>query len=166
MITTLPTHRGTIITVCNYDQYQHPERTADALTIKPKTRKRRTGDAPIYNDKETNEPNETKDTPAMPAWFNLLLWAAFKEMRVAKKDPLTPMAEDLMMRRIELLRQQGHDPTAVIEQSIRNGWKDVYPLKGDQNARPSITKPSTVDILREGTARARAAREQGGPGPA
>ncbi|WP_088255615.1 hypothetical protein [Fimbriiglobus ruber] len=166
MIATLATHRGTIITICNYDEYQSPENTADALKAKPKTRKRRTGDAPIYNDKETNEMNTTKEAlgPLAPVWFDPLLWAAFQEMRVSKKDPLTPKAEELMIRRLDLLRQQGHDPTAVIEQSIRNGWKDVYPLKGDQNAKHPTGKPSTVDILREGTARARAAREQGSSG--
>jgi hypothetical protein len=164
MIETLPTHRGTIITICNYDQYQPSENAADAPEPKQATRGRRTNDAPIYKDKEIKETNIPR-RPRLPDWLDLVLWDAFKEMRKGKKDPLTPKAEELVLRRLELLSRQ-HDPAAILEQSIRNGWKDVYPLKGDDHARRADAKKSTIDILMEGTERARAAREQGGSGEA
>lgn len=60
------------------------------------------------------------------------IWTAFRKHRNKIKGPMTDHAEKLMLRKLESLWNDGHDPTMVIEQSIRKGWKDVFPLKGDQ----------------------------------
>lgn len=51
MIDVLPTRDATIITICNYNDYQFRRRTGDAQTDEPATDSRRTGDA---NKKELN----------------------------------------------------------------------------------------------------------------
>ena len=65
MIEALPTHRGTLVTICNYEQYQHFQNTADAPKATQPAHKPRAGDAP-YKDKKTKEGNKT-NTPPAPA---------------------------------------------------------------------------------------------------
>jgi hypothetical protein len=61
---------------------------------------------------------------------------AFRDHRVKIKAPMTPRAEELMIGKLEAInREHGHDPTAVLEQSIYNGWRGVFPLKGEDNGR-------------------------------
>lgn len=60
---------------------------------------------------------------------------AFRDHRVKIKAPMTPRAEELMIGKLEgIYREHGHDPTAVIDQSILNGWRGVFPLKNEQEA--------------------------------
>lgn len=152
MITTLPTHRGTIITICKYDQYQCIEETADARTDTRTARQRRTRDA-LYKDNETKETNERKERKkgvALPDWIGSDLWEAFREVRRGKKAAMTVRAEELILRELQRLKEQGHDPTAVVEQSIRSGWKDVYPVKPDWGighpAKPTKQQYSMTEI--------------------
>lgn len=58
------------------------------------------------------------------------VWRDFKLHRVKLKAPMTDRAESLMLRELEKLHGQGHDPTAVLEQSIERGWKGVFEIKG------------------------------------
>ncbi len=61
-------------------------------------------------------------------------WAAFAEHRVKLKAPLTARAGTMI--RNELLKiheEHGHDPNAVLRQSVVRGWKGVFPLKDDGN---------------------------------
>ena len=69
-------------------------------------------------------------------------WAGFVEMREAKgkRCPFTPRAAKMIVRALLKLRDDGHDPNASLDQSVRNGWSDVYeekkraPLNGFGNA--------------------------------
>lgn len=57
---------------------------------------------------------------------------AFREHRLKLKAPLTQRAEELLIKKLEAIHaEHGHDPTAVLEQSIERGWKGVFELKGD-----------------------------------
>jgi hypothetical protein len=59
-------------------------------------------------------------------------WRDFTEHRIEIKAPLTARAETLI--RNELIRiheAHGHDPNAVLRQTVMNRWKGVFPLKGD-----------------------------------
>lgn len=61
-------------------------------------------------------------------------WADFREHRGKLGAPMTDRAEREIIKRLEAIqREHGHDPVMVLEQSIRRGWKDVFPLKGDSN---------------------------------
>jgi hypothetical protein len=64
-----------------------------------------------------------------PSFIDPEAWAAFHEMRRKIKAPLTPYAERLILRELVRLKSSGEDPQACLDQSIRNGWRDVFPLR-------------------------------------
>ena len=73
-------------------------------------------------------------------WIDPESWAAFVDMRKRIKAPLTPYAEKLIARELVRLKVAGHDPQACLDQSIMNGWRDVFPLRDKgivQTAAPS-----------------------------
>ena len=60
--------------------------------------------------------------------------SSFREHRRKIKAPMTKRAEELIVRKLEEIhREHGHDPTKVMEQSILNGWRGVFPIKGAGN---------------------------------
>jgi hypothetical protein len=61
------------------------------------------------------------------------IWRAFREHRIKLKAPMAGKAEALALKKLEQLWNQGHDPTAVIEQSMMEGWKGLFELKGNRN---------------------------------
>jgi hypothetical protein len=65
-------------------------------------------------------------------------------MRNKIKKPLTENACKLIFRELDKIKNQhGHDPNDVLEQSIRNDWQDVYPLKnkGGNNNQKTAVQP-------------------------
>lgn len=61
---------------------------------------------------------------------------AFRAHRQRLRKPMTPRAEELIVITLERIhREHGHDPTAVLDQSIMHGWTGVFPLKDEQNGR-------------------------------
>lgn len=79
----------------------------------------------------TKDPNtDPKRNKTYPDWLDMGLWREFKKMRTKiKKAPLTARAEELALKELAKLREQGHDPGKVIEQSILNCWKGLFPLR-------------------------------------
>lgn len=82
-------------------------------------------------------PIETKKRPQaalssvvqLPEWIVPECWRGFVEAR--SRYPLTPHAAKLMLAALEELRDSGEDPNACLDQSARNGWRDVFPVKRD-----------------------------------
>jgi len=60
-----------------------------------------------------------------------VVWAGFVEMRAKLRKPLTKRASELMLERLADFKRQGQDVVAIVEQSVRNGWLDVYAVKAD-----------------------------------
>jgi hypothetical protein len=159
----LDTRHGYLhVTICNYEQYQSPN-DADATLTRHEHDSGATRTS-TNQKKEKKEKNREPLTP-LPDWLPLDAWNAYLEVRQKLRAPNTANATSLLLVKLTTLRSEGHDPKTVIEQSIERGWRSFFQPKGDHNARPTGTRPSTIDIIRQGTARARAAREHGGPGP-
>jgi hypothetical protein len=76
----------------------------------------------------------------IPAWISPESWDAFVEMRKKIKAPLTIYAGNLIIRELVKLKSSGEDPQACLDQSIRNGWRDVFPLR-DKALRVSTVAP-------------------------
>ena len=80
----------------------------------------------------TRTATKSKDVPpaaALPEWLPLEDWHGYLAMRKAIKKPATEYAQKLVLKRLDELRQTGHDPALVLQTSIRSNWQDVYPLK-------------------------------------
>lgn len=69
----------------------------------------------------------------LPDWIPHIPWEAYVEMRKRKGKAPTPFALELVAKKLYGFQQQGHDPGAVLEQSIRSGWTDVYPVRDGGN---------------------------------
>jgi hypothetical protein len=63
------------------------------------------------------------------------VWRDFKEHRAKIKAPMTERAERGILKKLEELHGKGHDPTEVLDQSIVKGWRDVFEVKGKDNAK-------------------------------
>jgi uncharacterized protein YdaU (DUF1376 family) len=66
---------------------------------------------------------------AAPEWIPSESWIAFEQMRTKARKPMTDRARELIVKELESLQSKGFDPVAVLDQSIRNNWQDVFPLK-------------------------------------
>lgn len=53
-------------------------------------------------------------------------WKAFEEHRVRLRKPMTDRARTLILRELEKI---GGDPNPILDQSIRRGWLDVFPVR-------------------------------------
>lgn len=58
----------------------------------------------------------------------------FLEDRRERRRPVTKRALKLLLKELEKLKVNGNDPTAVVEQSIMNGWQGVFKLKTEHES--------------------------------
>lgn len=78
-------------------------------------------------------PSESKGVApklALPPWLEPDAWQAWHAFRNSRKG-WTAHARTLSLRKLTELHTQGHDPRAVIEQSIERGWTGLFPLRED-----------------------------------
>ena len=107
------------------------------------TRKQKATQLQLQKHKEESKP-KAASAFAIPDWIPQEEWQAFEEMRRKIRKPMTDKARSLIVTSLYTLRSHGHSPKQVLEQSIRNGWQDVYELKGDlhgTNGQNHQTKP-------------------------
>lgn len=69
-------------------------------------------------------------TVELPDWIDREAWDGFAAMRRRERHPLTDRAAKLIVRELTKFREEGLDPNAVLDQSTRNGWRDVFRPKG------------------------------------
>jgi hypothetical protein len=86
---------------------------------------------------ETEE--STGSAFAPPEWIPKAVWQGFEAMRTKIRKPMTDRARKLIVGELEKLRDRGEDPIAVLEQSERNSWQDVFPLKAKNGATPDYS---------------------------
>jgi hypothetical protein len=72
----------------------------------------------------------------LPDWLSQEDWKAWVTYRLECKQKFTDKAAALSLRELAKLQARGHDPVAVIEQSILNGWKGLFPIR--QTAGPPL----------------------------
>jgi phage replication O-like protein O len=88
------------------------------------------------------EEKEIRAELEIPSWISSECFESFKEMRKKIKKPMTKRAEELVIKELGKLKEKGSDPNEVLEQSIRNDWQDVYPIKekgnGNQKTRSAV----------------------------
>lgn len=65
----------------------------------------------------------------LPDWLNADDWNDFVAHRKEIKKPLTDTAKRRMLMKLYRMKEAGENISAVIEQSIVNGWQDAWPAK-------------------------------------
>ena len=81
----------------------------------------------------------TPEDVTVPDWVPAVSWRAFVQHRKDIRKPLTANAADLAIAELEKLKAQGHEPAAVINQSIVSRWAGLFPLKGASHVKPAGT---------------------------
>jgi hypothetical protein len=81
---------------------------------------------------ETIEKQKGGKPPALtlPDWLPATAWDDWHAFRNSRKG-WTTKARELSLATLTKLHAKGHDPTAVIEQSIERGWTGLFEIKTD-----------------------------------
>ena len=93
-----------------------------------------------------NKENKTKETIDYPEWLDLPLWREFKNMRVRIKKPMTPYAEKRALNKLKKIMDEGYFQADILNRSIDNGWKGLFPPKDKQ---PVSTEDQKIIQLQE-----------------
>ncbi len=95
-------------------------------------------------DKSPSTPGE-RDAPAvtLPDWLALADWEAFVEHRKRLKAPMSDDAQVRAIAQLSRFRDNGHDPSAVIDQSIVSSWKGLFELKRRES--PKLNKQAELE---------------------
>jgi len=144
-ITTKATNRYTIITVVNWSTYQNNpdnaneqnnEQTNEQLTSSQRTGNEQVTTNKNYKNYKNRKKKETDHVVfILPEWVPIQEWEAFVEMREGMKVPFTDHAKSLIVAELEKLANMGQAPADVLNQSVANGWRGVFPLKQQENKK-------------------------------
>lgn len=93
----------------------------------------------------------------LPPWVPPAAWADWCAFRKRKSGKgWTQRGAELSLADLGKLHAQGHDPRAVIEQSIANGWAGLFPMRvqgGFRQAPPTEgRRAASMRLFREGFA--------------
>ena len=84
----------------------------------------------------------------LPDWMPTEAWSGFLAMRTKIRKPPTDRARELLIAKLDAMRQGGHDIAAELDQSTVNGWQDLFPLKADHRAQrpaPKVENFASID---------------------
>jgi uncharacterized protein YdaU (DUF1376 family) len=117
------------------------------------------------------KPKESKNPPLppegveIPEWLPEGVWRNFLNHRGKK---FKPEAQRLALGKLERWKQQGHDPTEIINNSIMNGWKGLFEPKekSNENASRKPTKSAETSAALAAKANELIARYGGEDPPA
>ena len=86
----------------------------------------------------------TEENPVkIPEWLDPKDWNDYVEHRREISSPMSPSAQKKILAELERLRTEGNDPVRVIDQSIINRWKGLFPIKGSNGSKASPVPSST-----------------------
>jgi hypothetical protein len=92
-------------------------------------------------DKERLRENKVKDIiDPLPDWLPPTVWDGFREARKKLKKPMTAGAEKLLIAKLAGMKERGHDPVAVVEESVMRGWQGLFEPK-DPPKKPTPKGP-------------------------
>ena len=112
-------------------------------------RKRRVGrKTNTPREKKAKKPAKKKAAPSIEIPDELRKpWDGFSQMRKAKHKPMTARAEQMIYKK--LMELAGGDIALaglILDESTRNGWTDVYALKGERPKQKVFTSDASYDI--------------------
>lgn len=104
----------------------------------------RTPKNPHNNPKEPKARAPKRRRLDLPPWLPADAWTDWVAYRRSQKG-WTDKAAELSLRELGKLADAGHDPRKVIEQSIRNGWRGLFPSR--DGGAPRVGRASQADTI-------------------
>jgi uncharacterized protein YdaU (DUF1376 family) len=86
----------------------------------------------------------------LPPWLPEKEWNEYLKMRARIRRPATDFAIEILIRKLERFRKEGHDPTVVLRQSIENAWQGLFEPRQSGNKpahRPRTTGSATENMM-------------------
>lgn len=80
----------------------------------------------------------------LPSWIPREAWDEYEIMRKKIRKPMTDKARTLAIAELENLRNAGHDPEMVLNQSVLNSWQGLFPLRDRPKSLESATGARSV----------------------
>jgi uncharacterized protein YdaU (DUF1376 family) len=93
------------------------------------------------NQQEQKQKGGKPPALTLPDWLPESAWADWHAFRNQRKG-WTHKARELSLATLTKLRTKGHDPTAVIEQSIERGWTGLFEPKNESGNIHAISSTS------------------------
>jgi hypothetical protein len=72
----------------------------------------------------------------LPSWLPETHWKDFVEFRSFIKKPMTEKAKQLMLSKLQKIKDNGFDPILAMNTSIANNWSDIYEPKSNVINKP------------------------------
>lgn len=89
---------------------------------------------PARPETETERLTEKNPVAALPEWLDAEKWQTYFASRPKKSR--TPEALQGCIEKLEGFRAAGHDPNAIVAESIANGWQGLFAPKVNGAAKP------------------------------
>lgn len=122
--------------------FKGKQKTGNASSVTsalPREEKKREEKKKEQKQKQTPPAAPMALLPELPEWVDREAWEGFAAMRRRERHPLTPRAAKLVLNELTKLRSAGHAPTDVLDQSTRNGWRDVFPIRQQrESGKPDV----------------------------
>lgn len=124
-------------------------------------------DTDTDTDKKKEKSGAVAPAVSLPDWVDPEAWADFMEVRRKRKAVNSPRAIKNLISTLDGLRLKGHDPTAILNTSITNSWKDFYEPKAEAAHGRREKAPTAHDNHNAGTVLylQKLERESRGQGP-
>lgn len=108
-----------------------PVESADNADLKPLDKK----------GPQTPKKINPKDPPIVPPWQAEWVpqpeWAAFEEMRRRIRKPMTDRARELAVAELAKLRDEGHEPEAILNYAVMNSYQGLFPPRARASPQPA-----------------------------
>lgn len=104
-----------------------------------------------YNNNTNIRENDMTEDVELPPWLSSNDWDDFLDHRRSMKAKMSLVAQRRAIKLLERLHENGENIEEVINQSIVNGWKGLFPVKKMNTEK----KESYVDQLERATAKLR-----------
>lgn len=146
MIETVTETGVTVVTICNYDQYQGDAVFCETVN-ETRGETRRETEARQGQDIEQVREKGKKEKPTLPDWVPEAEYLAFKKMRKAMKVPYTDDAERGIIADLADLKSQGHDLKKVLLKAVKRGWRGVFGDEDTKGFAAAVQRPPTIEEM-------------------
>lgn len=153
MIEQQTSNANRLISILNWKEYQQSEQQNEQPVNNQRTTSEQRvntnkNDKNVKNDKNNNRDIYIGIISNFTADENLKKTIMdFIEMRQQKKKPPTERALNIILKKASEISSDIQTQIKIFEQSIVNGWTDIYPLKNQRQDKPY--KPLGNIFLRE-----------------